>query len=602
MSEKKQRVTDYIADFLAKNGVDTIFQVSGGGMMFLLDSVGRHSDIKVVCNHHEQASAMSALTYAKLNKNGLGACFLTTGCGGTNALTGLLNAWQDNISCFLFSGQSKTSQTTALAGTALRQFGVQEADIVSVAKPMSKYAVMITDANDIAYHLEKALFLAKSGRSGPVWIDVPMDIQGAFVDPDNIRHFDAKSEGLLPETKSHKEELAKLATLLEKSKRPLIIAGQGIRLSNTIPQFNKFLEKYQIPFVGTYLAVDYTEYQNPLFVGTIGVKGTRAGNFAMQNADLVLVLGSRLSVSCVGYDYHQFAREGKVIVVDIDKEEHQKKTIKIDILINADLKDFFAEFSYDKKPEIKNWQDQCLLWKNTYPVCLPEYETSELVNQYYFMEVLCRNLGDDDIVISDAGSAFYVASQAIKVQKKQRYITSGAQAEMGYTMPAIIGAQYGNPKAKIIGITGEGSFQMNIQELQTIIHEKLPVKLFVWNNGGYLSIKATQDKFFNGFRVGVDETSGISFPDLEKIAMAYGVKFIKIKSTKDLEKGIQDVLNFNGAVLCEVICDPDQMVVPTLSSYKNQEGKIVSRPLEDLFPFLDREEFKRNMIIKPIEE
>lgn len=596
----KIRVADYIANFLHDNGIDTAFQVSGGGMMFLLDGIGRHESIKVVCNHHEQASAMAAVTYAKLNKNGLGACFLTTGCGGTNAITGLLNAYQDNISCFFFSGQAKISQTTALAKSKLRQFGVQEADIIPVVESISKYSVMITDVKKVKYHLQKALFLAKSGRPGPVWIDVPLDIQGSYINPDEDENFNPEKEGLKSKEVDCKTQLDNLVELFKKSKRPVILAGQGVRLSDSISQFQQLIEKHKIPFVGTYLAADYVEFKNPLFTGVIGVKGTRSGNFAMQNADLLLVLGSRLTVSCSGYDYDQFAREAKVIVVDIDKEEHSKDTIKIDDLINIDLRQFFKEFKIEDYKVDQDWLNICKNWKDKYPVCLEEYKDCKEVNQYYFMDVLSKNMSDNSIVISDAGSAFYVASQAIKVRKQQRYITSGAQAEMGYTLPAVIGAYYGDKNKDIIGITGEGSLQMNIQEIQTIVHEQLPIKIFIWNNGGYLSIKASQDKFFKGFYVGVDNNSGISFPDLKKLCDAYGINFLRVEGTKDLEDGIKSTLNFKGPMICEVMCEKDQLVIPTLSSYKNEEGKIESKPLEDLFPFLDRDEFNNNMIIKPI--
>ena len=595
------RVADYIADYIYKLGVKEVFMVSGGGMMFLSDGIAKHPFLKAICNHHEQASAMAAVSYAKYLEN-FGVAFVTTGCGGTNAMTGLLGAWQDNIPCIFISGQTKRKETIRNSGLPLRQFGVQEADIVRVVESLTKYAVMVIDPQKIAYHLDKAVFMAKSGRPGPVWLDIPLDVQGTIIDENTLERF--------KENKTNKEykedpteyELRQVEKLLTPSKRPIIIAGQGVRLAKAIPQFKAFVEKYKVPFVATRLGVNLLPTDHPLFIGRIGNKGDRAGNFALQNADLVISIGSRLSVSSTGHEYDKVAREANIVVVDIDPIEHKKNTIKIDLFINADVKNFLTGFNIKRFPETCEWAEKCLDWKTKWSVFLPEYaEEKRGINLYYFVDRLSKKMKPGSVVISDAGSALFVVSQAIQLTDGQRYITSGGQGEMGYTIPATIGVSIARGRREVFGITGDGSFQMNIQELQTIVHHDLPVKIFVWNNSGYLSIRATQSKFFVGKFVGADKGSGVSFPPLRKIAAAYGIKYFKVSKSKKLDQLIDKVLAFPKAVICEVICLKDQEIV-SVSSYKREDGTIISRPLEDLYPFLDREEFLSNMIVKPLEE
>ncbi len=594
------RVADYIADYVYKLGVGDIFMVSGGGMMFLTDGVAKHPRLRAVCNHHEQASAMAAVSYSKYNQN-FGVAYVTTGCGGTNAITGLLGAWQDNIPCMFISGQSKRKETVRNSGLALRQFGVQEADIVSIVQPLTKYAVMVNDPQEIAYNLDKAVYLAKHGRPGPVWLDIPLDVQGAVIDPATLRRFEGDEVEKKYKEDAGSEDLNRLQEMLKQSKRPVIIAGQGIRLSHAIPEFKMLLKHSPIPVVASRLGIDLLPSDYPLFIGRIGNKGDRAGNFAVQNADLVLSIGSRLSVSSTGHEYHTFAREAKIIVVDIDPIEHKKNTVKIDLFINADAKNFMEQVQNLEFPVSSDWINKCRVWKKKWPVCLPEYgKHKRAINLYYFTDRLSLKMKDDSVVVSDAGSAFYVISQGIQLRKRQRYITSGGQAEMGYTLPACIGASIAKKSGEIIGVTGDGSFQMNIQELQTIVHYKLPVKIFVWNNNGYLSIRATQSKFFEGRFIGTHKETGVSFPDLKKIANAYGIPYFKVSDSRKLDDVIGKVLRSPKAAICEVICFPDQEIVPTVSSVKKEDGSMVSKPLEDMYPFLDREEFKEEMIIKPL--
>lgn len=595
------RVADYITDRLYREGAKDIFMVSGGGMMFLSDALKVHGKVKVICNHHEQASAMAAVAYAKYNE-GIGVAYTSTGCGATNAITGVLNAWQDNVSCVFVSGQVKRKETTYNADIPLRQIGTQEANIVAIVAPITKYAVMVNEPEEIVYHLEKALYLAKTGRPGPVWLDIPMDVQGAQVDVKKAKKFNPKEipqdYKVIPTAK----ELSAFETMLKKAKRPVIIAGQGIRLAKAIPEFKQFIEKYNIPVVSPYLGVGILPTADPRYIGVIGTKASRSGNLAMQNADLIIAIGTRLSVTAIGYEYDLFAREAKRVVVDIDPIEHKKKTIKIDLFINADAKEFLKRAKPKVKATFTEWIKTCVSWKKKYPVCLPAYRNYKgEISMFNFVDTLSRIMKTDAVVLSDAGSAFYVSTIAINLKGNQRYITSGGQAEMGYTLPASIGAAVAK-KGEVFGVTGDGSFQMNIQELQTIVHNKLPVKTFILNNKGYLSIRATQNKFFEGRLMGTDATSGVSIPDTKKIAQAYGIKYFKLKNSATLEKDLKEVLKYKGPVLCEVICPPNEAVVPAAASVKREDGKMVSRPLEDMLPFLPREEYLANMIVKPVEE
>lgn len=601
------RVVDYIARFIHEElKVSEVFMITGGGAMFLNDGIAKYKKIKTISNHHEQASAMGAVGYAKYT-NGFSVVIPTTGCGGTNCITGLLDAWQDNVKVFFISGQDAKNRTVYNSKLKLRQLGVQEADIISIVSSITKYAVMVNDAKEIAYHLEKAKYLSETGRPGPIWIDVPLDIQGALIDENSLDHFSLSEINNDLKENATDDELEKFIKDISSSKRPVIIAGNGIRLGNAVKEFQKFIDDYKIPVVATYLGVDLLPTEHKQFIGRTGTKGDRAGNFAMQNSDLLISFGSRFSVASTGFDNNAFAREAKIIAIDIDQNEHKKNTVKIDYVINADIKNFLNQLELklkDKEFPIQNgWADTCEKWKIKWPIFNPEYKNDkEGINLYYFMDVLNKNLKYNSVVVSDAGSAYYVTSQSLTIEGDQRYITSGAQAEMGYTIPASIGVCVARKNDEVIGITGDGSFQMNIQELQTIVQNKFPIKLFVWSNNGYLSIRATQNKFFEGRLIGTDSSSGVSFPEVEKIAYAYGIKFYKITNSNELERIIPQVLMEDEPIICEVMCQPNQILAPIVTSIKNEEGKLISKPLEDMFPFLDRSEFRKNMIIKPIEE
>ena len=587
----KQRVADIVASFLVDQGIKDVFTLTGGGAMFLNDGIASNDNINAICNHHEQACAMGAVAYAKY-KNGLATAMLTTGCGATNAITGLLDAWQDNTPVIFISGQIKRKETSRNSKTNLRQFGVQEADIISIVESLTKYSVMVNEPDEILYHLERAAHLAMTGRPGPVWIDIPLDVQGFFIEIDELKHF-------TPEIEATQEikGMDRLVKMYEKAERPIILAGNGVRLSGSVDKLREFSSKNNIPCVVSYLAVDYFEQDSPNYVGRLGIKGDRAGNFAIQNSDLIISLGSRLSVCLTGFEYELFARNSKLIVVDIDEDEHKKDTVDIDQFIHADVGNFLSKFANKITPKILgNWQNKCVHWKNKWPVYQGGYD-ADTVNMYEFTKTLSELASEDEIVVSDAGSSYYVTSQSFTFNSnKQRYITSGAQADMGFTLPAAIGTCIAANKS-VVGITGDGSFQLNIQELQTIKHYNLPVKLIVWNNNGYLSIRATQNKFFDGRRIGTDPESGVSFPEVEKIAKAYDLPYVKINNTAELRKKLTDVITASGPVVCEVMCPENQEIIPMVSAIKNDDGSMTSKPIEDMYPFLDRDEFLKEMIV-----
>jgi acetolactate synthase I/II/III large subunit len=590
----KQRIADIVASFLVDQGIKDIFTLTGGGAMFLNDGIASNDNINAICNHHEQACAMGAVAYAKY-KNGLAAAMLTTGCGATNAITGLLDAWQDNTPVIFISGQIKRKETSRNAQTNLRQFGVQEADIVSIVESLTKYAVMVNEPEEILYHLEKAVHLAQTGRPGPVWIDIPLDVQGFSIDTSELKHF-------IPDADTTQEikGIDQFIEMYEQAERPIILAGNGVRLSGSVEKLREFVSKNNVPCAVSYLAADYFEQDNPNYVGRIGIKGDRAGNFAIQNSDLIISLGSRLSICLTGFEYELFARESKLIVVDIDEDEHKKDTVNIDQFIYSDVGAFLENIWNKVTPKsLGEWQNKCVHWKNKWPVYQEGYDTNT-VNMYEFTKALSELASEDSIVVSDAGSSYYVVSQSFTLKSnKQRYITSGAQADMGFTLPAAIGACIAANKS-VIGITGDGSFQLNIQELQTIKHYNLPVKLIVWNNNGYLSIRATQNKFFDGRRIGTDPESGVSFPEVEKIANAYELPYVKINNVDELREKLANVIATSGPIICEVICPENQEIIPAVSAVKNKDGSMTSKPIEDMYPFLDRNEFLDEMLIKPI--
>ena len=597
------RVADFIADFIFEElNVKHVFMVTGAGIMHLTDGVASHPKLQAICPHHEQTSSMAIDAYSRVSEN-FGVGFFTSGPGGTNAVTGLCGAWQDSVPCLFISGQVKKKETTNNAKIlGLRQFGVQELDMIPIVKYACKYATTLNDPNKVKYEFEKAVHIAKSGRPGPVWIQIPMDVQSSIIDETKLNGFE--HDDVIPTASD--AEVDKIIKLLKKSKRPVIIAGQGIRISGAISLLEKFTSKFKIPVVTPFLGIDTIKSDLLQYVGKTGVKGDRPANFAMQNSDLIIAIGTSLHVTVIGYTYKHFAREAKKIVIDIDKKSHKKKTIDIDSFILSDAKKFFEKIIKFTENETLNdyakWIKQCNEWKKKYPVCLPEYkQNKKSLNSYLLIDTLCKHSKKNDIFVSDAGGTYYATCQAIQLTKPgQRYIPSGAMATMGYSLPAAIGISVATNKGRVIALTGDGSFQQNLQELQTLIEYDLPVKLFVLNNDGYESIRVSQKNYFNNRLIGESNQSGVSFPDTLKIAKAYGIKAVRIRNYQELENKLDGILNFDKAVIVDVIIPRDQPIIPTVSSVVNPDGTMSSRPLEDMAPFLDREEYKKNLYIDEV--
>jgi len=597
------KVSDFIAKFLAEHQDtgDTVFMVSGGGNMHLIDSLGKEEKLRYVCNHNEQACTYASEGYARTS-NKIGLAYVTTGPGGTNAITGVYSAWVDSIPTLTISGQVKFETTIASdPSLKLRQLGDQEVNIIDLIKPITKYAVMITDKNSIKYHLQKALYEAKSGRPGPVWLDIPLDIQGAMVDLDDL--YDFKSNRSV----AYDTKIDKFIELLQTSKRPVIIAGNGIALSDAQTLLLKLLDKIKIPTVGTFARYDIIKNDYPMFFGRYGTVGNRMANFVVQNSDLIIAIGARMNIRAISYNWEFFARKAKKVMVDIDKAEMSKHTLEIDLPIESDAKVFLEELlsklTSIQIPQYLEWVDKCKSYRSNFPTIVKErQEVKEFVDSYNFFDILSDCTKRDDIYVFGNGTACVSSYQSLKLYDEQKVIVNSGCAAMGYDLPAAIGASCAFLKNNIICVTGEGSLQMNIQELQTIIHNQLPIKLFVLNNGGYISIRNTQNNFFKGHKVGADIDSGVSFPDTIKLAEAYGFQTYKIENQKNLKEDIQKVLQKDGPVICELMLSPEEKMQPKLSSEVKPDGRIVSKPLEDMFPFLDREEFKKNMIIKPVDE
>ena len=601
----KIRVADYIAEFLAENNIDTLFTVVGGGAMHLNDGFGHNEDIKCIYNHHEQACAIAAEGYYRMS-NKLPAVCVTTGPGGTNALTGVLGAYLDSIPMLVISGQVKYEMTVDSTGLDLRQLGDQEWNIVSTVDSMTKYAYMIKNPNEIKYVLQKALYLATSGRPGPCWIDVPLDIQGAIIDTDDLIEFNEDELDIDLGVKVTKDTIETVISKLKSAKRPVIYAGSAIRTNNAPDEFLKLVNKLQIPVVNAWNATDSLEYDNKLTVGCGGSFGDRPANFAVQNSDLILSLGCRLSTRQVSFAYDKWAYDAYKIMVEIDKAEIEKPTINIDMPIQSDIGDFLEIFNKVLDEEYmgyefnyNQWVDKCNEWKNKYPVCDKlKYQQKSPINVYAFLDTLSSNMMEYEKIVVANGSAC-ACIHGYKLKKGQRLVVNSGVASMGYDLPAACGACFGIGKKRLVCVSGDGSIQMNLQELQTIVHHKLPIKLFVINNNGYQSIRITQRSFFERPFVGIGGDSGdVSFPQMKKIANAYSIPYYSCNDISKLDETVNKTLNHDGYVMCEIFVDTKQEFEPKSASKKLPDGKMVSAPLEDMKPFLPRDELEENMIIK----
>lgn len=590
------KVSDYIAKRLKEEyGIRVVFMVSGGGAMHLNDSFGKF--IPYIANHHEQASAIAAEGYARVNQE-LAVVNVTTGPGGLNCLNGVFGQWTDSVPVLYISGQVKTSTTLSVCpDIGLRQLGDQEADIISVVKPITKYAQMVTEPNEIKYHLDRAIYEATTGRFGPVWLDIPINVQAAMIDENNLKNFRAikfiePSLGYVC-----KDIISKISI----AQRPIIIAGHGITLSKNKNIFSKIVEKLKIPVVTTINGYDTISSDNECFIGRIGTVANRAGNFALQNADLILFLGTRNNIRQVSYNWENYAQNAYKIVVDIDEAELNKPTVIPDMKVNENLQDFLPELlchceQNDISPN-KDWLQFCKRLKTKYPALTeaPRVEHNP-IEPYYFIHELSKCFSKDEIVIGGNGTAFLLPFQVGVVKEGQRYIWNSGDASMGYDLPAAIGACLANNGKKVICLAGDGSIMMNLQELQTVKHYNLPIKIFVLNNNGYISIQQTQKNFLEGRMTACSTESGVSLPDFTKIGEAFGLKTVKIDTLNNLQKQINSVLNYEGGILCEVMLSPDYIFAPKLSAKKLEDGTMISPPLEDLYPFLDREEYRENKL------
>ena len=602
----KIKVSDYIANFLAESGITDVFMVVGGGAMHLDDSFGHHPDLHCIFNHHEQACSIAAESYARIN-NKMAAVCVTTGPGGTNAITGVVGAYLDSIPMLIISGQVRYDTTSRSTGLNLRAMGDQEFDICKAVTSMTKYCEMVIEPNKIKYCLQKAIHIATTGRKGPCWLDIPINIQGAYIETDDLEDYDYEEyDKELP--KLDENLLDTIIDKLKNAKRPVLYAGSAIRWSGAYTEFLKLLDMLNIPVVTAWNSIDLIYDNHPLYVGRAGNMGDRAGNFAVQNSDLILSIGCRLSIRQVGYNWKTWAREAFVIDVDIDEAELKKPTLHIDIPVNADVKDFIKAMNLKINTKLfynDEWLKQCTLWKKNYPVVHKKhYEVDEnFANIYCFIKELSNSLEEGQITVVSNGAACVVGSHAYTIKPNQRFIINSAIASMGYGLPAAIGVCEAEKGKEIICIEGDGSIQMNLQELQTMVHHQYPIKLFIINNDGYHSIRQTQNNFFKKPLIGIGSDSGdISFPKMAKIAEAYGIKYFSINTNKDITKNIENVLSQNGPVICEVFVDKEQKFEPKSSSKRLENGTIISPPLEDLAPFLSKDELEKNMIIPMIGE
>lgn len=608
----KIRLADYVAEFLVEHGVTDVFSVVGGGAMHLNDALGHNEGLKVTYNHHEQACAMAAEAYARLD-NKIAAVCVTTGPGGTNALTGVVGGWLDSIPMFIISGQVRYDTTARYAlqftEKPLRAMGDQEYDIVKSVEPMTKYAVMIEDPTRIRYALEKGWHLAVTGRPGPVWIDIPVNFQGAYIETDDLEGYDSAADDAALPPPVGKDVIETVLEKIRNAKRPVFHAGYGIRLSGGYEAFRRAVEKLNIPVVTYWNAVDLIEDDHPLYCGRAGNMGDRPGNWAVQNADLILAVGTRISIRQVGYNWKTWARAAEVIMVDIDQAEMKKPTLHIDLPVWADAKDFLTKLEEAAAGPVSSgqgWIETCQRWKREYPVVQPhQWEEKETgVNVYAFVRYLSGRLPENSLTAVSNGACCVVGNQAYVIQKGSRMANNSAIASMGYGLPAAIGTCIGGNRRPTVCLEGDGSIMMNLQELQTILTNELPVKVFLINNQGYHSIRITQTNLFSEHcKVGIGpESKDLSFPDFKKIAEAFGYRYYSADSNEKMKAAVDEALAVEGPVFCEIFTDTDQVWEPKSSTKRLADGSLYSPPLEDLAPFLPREELERNMLIPLMEE
>jgi acetolactate synthase-1/2/3 large subunit len=595
------KLSDYVIQFVANQGVKHVFLVTGGGAMHLNESLSRCARLEAVCNSHEQASAIAAENYAKAT-NHIGVCLVTTGPGGTNTVTGVAGAWLDSTPVLFISGQVKRSDRMFHADGSprgMRQLGVQEVDIVSVVRPITKYALTVTEPNSIRYHMERALQEAVTRRPGPVWVDIPLDVQACPVDPDQLHQFDAA-----PVQWDVKLAAERVAEAIQNAQRPLIFAGNGIRLARAEREFREWIQRLKIPVVSTWCAADLISSDDPLFVGRPGSVAARGANFVLQNCDLLIAVGVRLDFAITGYAPEKLARGAYKIVVDVDQAELDKLGPHIHQAVHADAGAFLRQMLLCEIPpkDRSCWDERCREWKTRYAVVTEEHRKPEgNVSIYHLAEVIGTETDENDLLVSgSSGSGIEIFLLACPTRTGQRIFHTAGLGAMGFGLPASIGVCLAGGRRRTICVDGDGGFQFNIQELETVRRLNLPIKFFVLNNDGYASIRASQKNFFGEARLGCDANTGLTLPDISRVAAAYGLATVVIEDQTNLRADVRRVLAMDGPVVCDVRVIPNEVRAPRLASYQRPDGSLISRPLEDLWPFLPREEFLANMIVPPL--
>lgn len=591
------KVAEYIAEFFKEHKITDCFMVTGGGAMYLNHALGHKKGLTCIFNHHEQACTMAAEGYARMSGE-LPAVCVTSGPGGTNAVTGVMGAWMDSVPMFVISGQVKRETFSALyPHLELRQLGDQEFDIVRCVSSMTKYAVRLLKAEETVYHMEKALYLAQSGRKGPVWIDIPLDIQAAWIETDELKHFEPEKEQIYQAPEVSSAMLADILKKIRDAKAPLILAGTGIRLGNAYAEFLQLLEKLQIPVVTAWNANDLVAFDHWLFAGMPGTVGTRAGNFAVQNCDLLLNLGCRMNIRMIGYNHFEFAQKAYKIIADIDNQELQKPTIKPDMAVHADVKQLMRGLlkqDYTPPSWHKPWINWCHNLMGKYQLTSVFQKSAHgRLNPYMFIGRMFDKLEEDDRIVCGNGSACVITFQAAKIHQGQRMFTNSGCASMGYGLPAAIGAAVSDNSRRVICIEGDGSIMMNLQELATVAYHEFDLKIFILNNNGYHSIRQTQQKLFHASFVGIDSDSGVGFPDFEKLADAFCIPYFRIDEDAYMAEILEKVLGCTGACICEVFIDPAQEFEPKVASRIQPDGSMVSAALDDMYPFLTQEELDK---------
>lgn len=592
------KVSDLIADFLEEKEIKHVFGIIGAGNAHIFDSIHKKGYTEIICVHHEQAACMAMQTYYRTSGK-VTAAILTTGAGSTNGITGVVSAWADSIPGLIISGNEHSKYVELHKN--LRMWGVQGYDSPAMVEKVTKYAKQVTDEKLVKYELEKAYAITTNGRPGPCWLDIPMNLQSSIVAEENITGFDSSE---LPDL-NLESEIEKSSSLIsdaiKNAKRPLFWLGHGIKLAGADHLLETLLEKYQVPALVTWAGIDMVDSYHPLVYGRAGTYGQRCANFVLQNCDLLVCIGTRMAISQIGYEINELARDADIAVVDIDKFELEKYSDRYKYTINADAKDFIEALLDQpsvKQTENDDWIRQCDQYRNDYPwVNETDHPDQDgFINSYRFMEKLNTHLKSDQHITTDMGTALLSGHQVLRIGKDQRLMTSTGLGEMGYGLPAAIGSSVARNKGEVLCLNCDGGMMMNLQELQTLVHYKLPVKLFIFNNDGYLMIKHTQNALFNGRRAGVDGKSGVSCPDFSALGKAFGIPVFQIRTWADFDNVIPDVQQSEGPVICEVFMHPNQMFVPKLSLSIQKDGTLISPPLEDLSPLLSRAELKNNMI------